>query len=92
MIRKKEGTAPTKAPSQKEGTSKPAKSVAVSNTGVQYREILDRAFERFSIIEARLWQQIVATDDIGITRAWIEAAYQLRVIAANRAKLPGDAR
>jgi len=92
VSRKKEGSAPTKAPSQKGETSKPANSVMVSNTGAQYREILDRAFERFSIIEEALWQRIETAADIADTRAWIEAAYQLRVIAASRAKLKGSAK
>ena len=70
-----------------EETNKPA----IRRESTRCRKTLDKAYERFSVIEERLWQQIATIDDIAITRAWIEAAYQLRVIAANRAKLKGAA-
>ena len=87
MSQKENGSTSAKTRSQKKAKSDYAKSAAVSKAVAQYRENLEKAFERFSIIEEALWRRIQATTDITDTRAWIDAAYQLRIVASNRAKL-----
>jgi hypothetical protein len=71
-------------------TSGSRKTKSVTARESTFAKVLDRAFDRLSIVEEKLWQQIAGgIDDISSIHSWLSVAYELRLVATNRAKFKG---
>jgi hypothetical protein len=82
-----EGSPPKKKPASDE-TSGSRKTKSVTARESTFAKVLDRAFNRLTVVEEKLWQQIAGgSDDISSIQAWLNIAHELRLVAGHRVKL-----
>lgn len=85
-----EGSPPKRKKPASGETSGSRKTKSATARESTFAKVLDRAFERLSVVEEKLWQQIAGGhDDISSIQAWLSVAYELRLVAGHRAKSKG---
>jgi hypothetical protein len=86
-----EGSPPKRkkpASGETSGSGKASKSAITRES--TFANVLDRAFDRLSVVEEKLWKQITGgCDDISSIQAWLNVAYELRPVSGHRAKSKG---